>query len=144
MPGNHRILELFTDPVDMVRGLRREAGPGINIWGPTLLAPQAAGGLYFIQTMEGVVVLVSLVLMLVSAGYIHRHAPLSRLIGICQVWWLLIIPWLTQQALAQETLSLFAVWLWYVTVTIIISLLMDFYGFHLYLTSENKSYSEDG
>ncbi|MEX0345840.1 MAG: hypothetical protein AB3N20_13020 [Rhizobiaceae bacterium] len=138
-----RVAELFTDPVDMVQGLRREAGPGINLWGPSLLAPQAVGGLYFIQTPEGVTVFVSLVAMLMSAGYIHRHAPLSRLIGVCQVWWVLIIPWLTQQALAQETLSLFSVWLWYVTLTIIISLVMDIYGFHLYLTSENKSYRED-
>ncbi len=138
---NRRLLELFTDPVDMIKGIRKESDLGLNIWGPALLFPQAIGGLYFLETLEGVVVLVALILMLGSAGYIHRHAPLSRLIGVCQVWWVLIIPWLFQQALNQQTLTLFSVWLWYVTATISISLLMDVYGFHLFLTTKNRTYS---
>jgi len=138
-----RFFELFTDPLDMIRGIRRESHLGLNIWGPSLLFPQAIGGLLFFDTTEGVIVLVALVLMLVTAGYIHRHAPLSRLIGICQFWWMLIIPWLFQQSLAQQTLSLFSGWLWYVTTMIAISLLMDIYGVHLYLTTDNKTYSEE-
>lgn len=140
--GLERIIDLFTDPLDMIRAIRRESNKSLNIWGPSLLFPQALGGVYFINTREGIVVLVSLILMLVSAGYIHRHAPLSRIIGICQAWWLLIIPWLFKQALHQETLTIFSGWLWYVTVTIIISLLLDVYGVHLYLTTDNKSYRE--
>lgn len=137
-----RIAELFTDPLDMIQGIRGEAKIGLRIWGPGLLLPQAIGGLYFITRPEGVVVLVGLIVMLLTAGYIHRHAPLSRLIGLCQVWWLLTVPWLFVQAINQETLSLFSVWLWYVTVTMIISLVMDVYGFHLFLTSKNATYHE--
>lgn len=107
-----RFIELFTDPLNMIRRIRTESNLGLNIWGPGLLFPQALGGIYFLNTPEGIGVLVALIVMLVTAGYIHRHAPLSRIIGICQAWWLLIIPWLFQQALAQETLFLFSSWLW--------------------------------
>lgn len=128
----------------MIRGIRSESNLAMNIWGPSLLFPQAAGGILFINTKEGVIVLVSLVVMLMTAGYIHRHKPLSRLIGVCQAWWLLIIPWLVQQAMGQEAFSLFSGWLWYVSVTIVISLIMDVYGFHLYLTSDDKTYRTNG
>jgi len=127
----------------MVRGIRSQAHLGIRIWGPSLLFPQAIGGLYFINRLEGVVVLVGLIVMLATVGYIHRHAPMSRLIGVGQAWWLLTAPWLLHQAMNLETLTVFSVWLWYVTITMIISLLMDAYGFHMYLTSENKSYREE-
>jgi hypothetical protein len=139
----HRIIELFTDPVDMVRGIRSQANITLRIWGPGLLFPQAIGGLYFINRLEGVVVFAGLVVMLITAGYIHGHAPLSRLIGICQFWWLLTVPWLLDQAMSQQTISVFSAWLWYVTVTMIISLLMDIYGFHLYITSGNTTYREE-
>lgn len=138
-----RFIELFTDPLDMIKGIRTQANVGLRIWGPVLIFPQVIGGLFFINRPSGFVVLVGLIAMLMTAGYIHRHAPLSRLIGICQVWWLLTVPWLFLQALNQETLTLFSVWLWYVNITMIVSLLMDVYGFHLFLTSENSTYKED-
>lgn len=138
-----RFIELFTDPLDLIKGIRTQANVGLRIWGPVLIFPQVIGGLFFINRPSGFVVLVGLIAMLMTAGYIHRHAPLSRLIGICQVWWLLTVPWLFLQALNQETLTLFSVWLWYVNITMIVSLLMDVYGFHLFLTSENSTYKED-
>ena len=70
-PGN-RLIDLVLDPLDMIRSLRREADPGLNIWGPSLLAPQLFGGLYFLDRTEGVVVLVGLFVMLITAGYIRR------------------------------------------------------------------------
>ena len=138
-----RLLELFTDPADMVGSLRSQADPWLNIWGPCLLFPQAIGGLCFIGRPEGLVVVAGLVVMLLTVGYIHRHAPLSRLIGIGQAWWLLTVPWLFRQALSQDTVSVFSAWLWYVTVTMIASLVMDAYGFHLYLTTGNRTYRKD-
>lgn len=141
---SNRLLEVFTDPLDMIKGIRTQARGGLRLWGPALLFPQAIGGLIFINTHVGFVVFTGLIAMLLSAGYIHRHAPLSRLIGICQVWWLLTIPWLFGQALDQEMLSVFSIWLWYVVTTMIISLLLDVYGFHQYLTSQNRTYSQHG
>ncbi|MCR9137697.1 MAG: hypothetical protein NXI27_16995 [Alphaproteobacteria bacterium] len=141
---SNRLLEVFTDPLDMIKGIRTQARGGLRLWGPALILPQAIGGLVFINRPAGFVVFAGLIAMLLSAGYIHRHAPLSRLIGICQVWWLLTIPWLFRQALDQEMLSVFSIWLWYVVTTMIISLLLDVYGFHQYLTSQNRTYSQTG
>ena len=138
-----RMADLVLDPIDMIRSIRREADPWLNVWGPALIFPQAVGGLIFVGRIEGAVVLGGLIAMLVSAGYIHRHAPLSRLTGICQVWWLLTLPWLVERAIGQDSVSVFSIWLWYVVVTIAISLVMDVYGFHLYLTTDNKTYRRD-
>lgn len=138
----NRLIELFTDPIDMVKGLRKEARTGMNIWGPSLLFPQFIGGVYFLNTLVGAVVLIGVIVMFLTAGYFHRHRPLSRLIGVCQAWWLLTIPWLFYQAMAQTDVSVFSIWLWYVVITIIVSLAMSAYGVHLYLTTENQSYRE--
>ena len=140
---SNRLLELFTDPLDMVRGLRKHAGSAMNLWGPSLLAPQAIGGLYFLDRAEGVAVLAGLIVMLLTAGYIHRHAYLSRLIGVCQAWWMVTAPWLLVRATEQEAVTPFSVWLWYVTITMIASIAMSAYGFHLFLTSDNRSYDEN-
>ncbi len=139
----NRLIELFTDPFDMVRGLRSSAGGGLNVWGPSLLAPQAVGGLIWINRPEGSVVLLGLVIMLITVGYIHRHEPLSRLIGVGQAWWLLSAPWLLFRAIGQEAPSIFSFWLWYVAITMIVSIVMSAYGFHLFLTSDNQTYEEN-
>jgi len=139
----NRLLEIFTDPLDMVRSLRKSARGGLNIWGPSLLAPQAIGGVIWIDRLEGVVVLCGLVLMLLTVGYIHRHAPMSRLIGLGQAWWLVSAPWLLLRAMEQEAINAFSIWLWYVAITIIVSVFLSAYGFHLFLTSEDQTYVED-
>ncbi len=140
----HRLAELILDPIDMIRSIRREAEPSLNVWGPALVFPQAIGGLVFIGRIEGVVILGGLVAMLLTAGYIHRHAPLSRLTGICQVWWLLTLPWLARRAFEQEAVTVFSAWLWYTVITTAISIVMDAYGIHLYLTTgNNKTYRRD-
>ena len=138
-----RLVELLTDPLDMIRGIRREASRGLRVWGPSLLFPQFIGGIYFGNTQIGLVVLCGVTIMLLTAGYVHRHAPLSRLIGVCQCWWLLTIPWLFHQALLHAEWSIFSVWLWYVVLTITISLIMSAYGFHLYLIDRNSNYRAD-
>ena len=138
-----RLADLVLDPIDMIRSLRREADPWLNFWGPSLILPQAVGGLVFFGRIEGAVVLGGLISMLVTAGYIHRHAPLSRLTGICQAWWFLTLPWLAERAIDQDTVSVFSVWLWYTVVTMAISIVMDVYGVHLYLTTDNRTYRRD-
>ncbi len=139
----HRIIDLGRDPLDMIRYIRQEAAPGLDLWGKCLGLPQAIGGVVFIAHIEGAVILGGLIAMLMSAGYIHRHAPLSRLIGICQVWWLLTLPWLMQRAMEQESLTVFSAWLWYTVLTMAISIVMDVYGVHLFLTTDHETYHRD-
>ena len=141
--SGHWLTGLVIDPFNMIRDLRKEGDPWLNIWGPALLAPQLIGGLVFINRPEGVVVLAGLLVMLATAGYIHRHAPLSRLIGICQAWWLLTLPWLCLQALDQGVATVFSAWLWYVVATMAASIVMDAYGIHLYLTTDDRTYSRN-
>jgi hypothetical protein len=67
---------------------------------------------------------------------------MSRLIGLGQAWWLLSAPWLLLRAMEQELVSAFSIWLWYVAITIIASIILSAYGFHLFLTSEDQTYVE--
>lgn len=135
-----RLFDLFLDPIRMIRDIRTELPRALDVWGAALNFPQLAGGLYFIGTLEGSLVLGSWLLVMLTAGYIHRHQRFSRLIGLCQVWWLPVLPALIQGAVGQTEISVFSVWLWYVCVTMVISLVLDVYDIHRYVSAADRTY----
>ena len=135
-----RLLDLFVDPIRLVRDIRTELPRAVDIWGAALNLPQLVGGLAFIGTLEGRLVLGSWLLVMLTAGYIHRHQRFSRLIGLCQVWWLPVLPTLLRSAGTQAEAGVFALWLWYVCVTMVISLVLDVYDIRRYLTTADRTY----
>ncbi|MEH6477895.1 MAG: hypothetical protein V7727_19550 [Sneathiella sp.] len=136
-----RLVDLFIDPIRMIQDIRRELSRGMGIWGPALNFPQLLGGIYYFGTIEGRLIFFSWLLMIITAGYIHRHQPFSRLIGVSQVWWFPILPLLLGYAWQQTELSIFSVWLWYVCSTMGISLVLDVFDFHRYITTDDRRYA---
>jgi hypothetical protein len=84
---------LFLDPLKMIREIRGLGG-FIGTWGGLLNIPQVIGGLLFIRSLEGQIILVTAIFTLVVAGQIHKRAKFSRMIGICHMPWLAMLPWL--------------------------------------------------
>jgi len=115
---------LLRDALLMIRDI------GINsrvvyVWGALLNVTQLIGGVVFITTVEGQVVLATLILTLVVAGQIHKKAPFSRLIGLCHVPWAALLPWLVYRLQTMEHPVALQIWGYYVAVTISISLIFD-------------------
>ena len=116
----------------------RSLGGFIGIWGGLLNIPQVLGGILFIRTVEGQVILAAVILTLIVAGQIHRRARFSRIIGICHLPWLATLPWLVWRLISVEHASFLKVWLVYVAVTIAISLLFDILDVTRFLQGDTK------
>ena len=130
---------LFLDPISMIRDIRRQ-GLGIWIWGGLLNIPQLIGDLFFIRSIEGQVILVRIILTLVVAGQIHKRASFSRLIEICHLPWLALLPWLVYRLTYFEHSLQLRIWMYYVATTILISLFFDVLDIYRYMRGE-KSFS---
>ena len=115
---------LITDAFKMIAEIRR-TGWQMNLWGGALNIPQAIGGLIFIQTMEGAVILFCAILTLMVAGQIHKRARFSRIIAICHLPWLVMLPWLIHRLLSTEHSIFLQIWGWYVAVVVAVSLIFD-------------------
>ena len=139
-PDGYRLLDVLIDPFRMIRDIRAELSRAMGLWGPALNIPQVVGGIVFINRAEGAVILIAWALMIGCAGFIHRHMPFSKLTGICQVWWLPVLPWLIERALSYNSFTPFVIWLWYVIITMTISLILDVIGVYQYIATDNKHY----
>jgi len=130
-------MDLVRDAFSMIRDIGR-ASRAVNAWGAALNIPQLIGGLVFITTIEGQLVLASVVLTLVVAGRIHRQTPFSRLIGLCHIPWLALLPWLVYRLQTAEHSIALQIWGWYVAVVIAISLVFDAIDVYRYTRGERN------
>lgn len=112
------------DAFRMIQDIRSQPGQ-IGKWGAALNIPQLIGGLIFIFTIEGLAILVAELVALGIAGQIHKRERFSRLISICHLPWVLLLPWLIWRLTTVEHGLILSIWLVYVTVTIAISLVFD-------------------
>lgn len=115
---------LIADAITMIREIRATS-PQMKTWGALLNITQLAGGLIFILTVEGPVVLATVILTLIIAGQIHKRNPFSRLTGLCHLPWLLLLPWLLHRLLTIDHSVYLKLWGWYVVIVITISLIFD-------------------
>jgi len=132
-------LFLLLDPFRMIRDIRSQS-LAIYAWGGLLNIPQLVGGLIFISTIEGQVILATIIATLVVAGQIHKRRPVSRLIGICHLPWLVMLPWLVYRLQIFEHSAPLKIWAYYVAATIFISLIFDFLDVYRYARGE-KTFS---
>jgi hypothetical protein len=122
---------LLRDVFLMVRDIGNKSRV-VYVWGALLNVTQLIGGLVFITTLEGQVVLATLILTLVFAGQIHRRTPFSRLIGLCHIPWVALLPWLIYRLQTIEHPLALQIWGYYVSSTISISLMFDALDVYLY------------
>ncbi len=67
----------------------------IRIWATFYPLPQIVGGLIFIQSLPGAIILLGRVLSGLVASRIHKRSPFSKLMGpLGHAHWLLIVPYL--------------------------------------------------
>jgi len=112
------------DAFRMIQDIGRESR-AVYFWGAALNVTQLVGGLVFITSLEGQLVLVTLVVTLIVAGQIHKRARFSRLIGLCHLPWLALLPWLVYRLLTVDSSIALRAWGYYVAATIAISLMFD-------------------
>lgn len=124
-------MHLVRDALLMIRDVRRTSR-AVDIWGALLNVPQLVGGLVLITAPEARLVLATVVVTLVVAGQIHRKTPFSRLIGLCHVPWLGLLPWLLYRLHYREHSLQLQIWGYYVAVTIAISLIFDAFDVYRY------------
>ena len=134
---------LLTDALAMIGDLRRNA-PLIDIWGMVLNAPQLVGGLYFIDSMTGELVLAGVLASLVIASQIHKRRPFSRLAGACHIVWLPLIPLLGASIAQSNRGRAYMVWASYVAITMSISVILDVYDLYRFFFTDDKTYATFG
>ena len=125
------VMHLIRDALLMIRDIGK-TNRVVNIWGALLNIPQLIGGLLFITTPVGQLVLATVILTLVIAGQIHRKTPFSRLIGLCHIPWLALLPWLVYRLQTVEFPVHLQIWGYYVAATISISLMFDAFDVYRY------------
>lgn len=130
---------LLLDAIRMIREIRSK-GFAIRMWGGLLNLPQLIGGVIFITTVEGLAILATSILTLVVAGQIHKRNPFSRIIGICHLPWLVLLPWLIYRLQSFDHSVILKCWVYYVAVTIFISLVFDVLDIYRYARGE-KTFS---
>ncbi len=133
------------NPIRNFLQMRRDLAavrPGIDIWGAILNVPLILGGLVFVATVEGALVLATTLLSLVVAPAMHKRRPLSRLMGLSHLPWLALIPALAWWLATRAHGVVFQVWLAYAIVVMTVSVVFDAVDLWRYLATDNKTYAD--
>ncbi|MDJ0641613.1 MAG: hypothetical protein QNJ15_02245 [Erythrobacter sp.] len=113
----------------------------IRIWATFYPLPQIIGGLIFIQTFPGAIILLGRVLSGLIASRIHKRSPFSKLMGpLGHAHWLLIVPYLVLELATgshSEPLRWFMI---YVIGTTLISGVIDVFELATYLRKGHVEY----
>ncbi len=113
----------------------------IRLWATLYPLPQIIGGVIFIQTLPGLVILLGRILSGVIASQIHKRAPFSKLMGpVGHAHWALIVPYLVYE-LTTGALSPALFWfVSYVVATTLISAVIDVMELRTYLRRGHVAY----
>jgi hypothetical protein len=113
----------------------------IRLWATFYPLPQIIGGLIFIQTSAGLVILTGRILSGVIASQIHKRAPFSKLMGpVGHAHWLLILPYLAYHLMTQDLSPPLFWFVSYVIATSLISAVIDVLELRLYLKQGHVEY----
>jgi len=113
----------------------------IRLWATFYPLPQIIGGLIFIQTSAGLVILTGRIISGVIASQIHKRAPFSKLMGpVGHAHWLIILPFLVHQLMTQDLSPALFWFISYVIATSLISAVIDVLELRLYLKQGHVEY----
>ena len=134
----------LTNPVADFFALRREVAAQsrvMNAWGFLLNVPTLIGGLIFFRMLEGSAVAAAVVVSLLIAGQIHKHQPMSRLIGLCHVVFVPAIV-LLATGLTQEGSTALQIWSVYSLTLMTVSVVIDAFDLYRYFVLGSRTYAE--
>lgn len=98
----------------------------IQIWATFYPLPQIIGGLIFVTTLPGLIILLGRILSGIIASRIHKHTPFSKLMGpVGHAHWLLIVPYLVYELVAGSLSQPLFWFVSYVVATTLISAVID-------------------
>ncbi len=113
----------------------------IRVWACLYPLPQILGGLFFIQTLPGFVILAGRVLSGIVASQVHKRSAFSKLMGpVGHAHWLLIVPYLVYELATQELAAPLFWFVSYVVGTTLISAVIDVRELMTYLKSGHVKY----
>ncbi len=135
------------NPIADFRDMRREIQARsklLGVWGFSLNVPVLIGGLVFINRPVGAAVAAAIVISLLIASQMYKRLGLSRLLGLCHVVFLPVIPLQLAEVSKIAALGAFEVWLVYSTVLMSICVLIDIFDLFRYFVLENRTYANQG
>nr|WP_070961126.1 hypothetical protein [Hyphomonas sp. Mor2] len=113
----------------------------IRLWATFYPLPQIIGGLIFIQTLPGLIILLGRILSGLIASQIHKRAPFSKLMGpLGHAHWLLIVPYLIYELTTQALPPGLFWFISYVLATTLISAIIDLFELRTYLKRGHVEY----
>lgn len=108
------------------------------LWLAVMAAVNLVGGLVFIGTIEGKLVVASVMLGVLIQVAIYGRLGFVRLLGIGHIAWLPLVPWLLTRLDAAGPPSVFGYWIAAVIVIDSISLVIDAVDVTRYLRGDRK------
>lgn len=113
----------------------------IRLWACFYPLPQIVGGLIFIQTLPGAVILLGRILSGVIASQIHKRSPFSKLMGPAgHAHWIIIVPYLLYELTTQDLSPTLFWFVSYVIGTTLISGIIDVIELRTYLKKGHTAY----
>ncbi len=116
----------------------------IRLWACFYPLPQMIGGLIFIQTAPGAIILGGRILSGLIASQIHKRSPFSKLMGpLGHAHWLLIVPYLVYVLVSQDLSPTLFGFISYVIATTMISAVIDVQELRLFLREGHVEYKRE-
>lgn len=113
----------------------------IRLWATFYPLPQIIGGLIFIQTLPGAIIFGGRILSGIIASQIHKRSPFSKLMGpVGHAHWVLILPYLIYELTTQDLSAPLFWFISYVTVTTLISGVIDMIELRTYFSKGHVEY----
>ncbi len=113
----------------------------IRLWACFYPLPQIIGGLIFIQTLPGLVILLGRILSGIVASQIHKRSPFSKLMGPAgHAHWIFIVPYLLYELMTKNLSPALFWFVSYVVVTTLISGIIDVIELRTYFKKGHIAY----
>jgi uncharacterized membrane protein len=119
---------LFTDLFKMISDIRKK-NRMLGFWGQALNFPMFFAPAFFFDRITVWIVFSCNLLAVIIAAQIHKKSPFSRMTSICHIAWIPMLIALVQEHLRNLDATGYRAWLFYVSATVLISLVLD--GFNL-------------
>jgi hypothetical protein len=116
----------------------------MSAWGFLLNVPVLIGGLVFFAQPVGAATVAAILVSLVIASQMHKRWPLSRMLGLCHVVFLPVIPLQLVELGNISSIGPFEIWLVFSSVMMSVCLLIDIFDLFRYFGLGNRTYFQRG
>jgi len=111
-------------------------GVGLATWIALLLLVNMVAPLFFVSTIEGQLVLATMMLGALTQMMVFRSRGFVRLLGVGHIYWVPLLPWLWTRLDGVPSLEPFAMWMVAVIVLNGVSLIIDVSDVWRYVSGE--------